>query len=365
MMVWMVCALILDGGWAVEGTEIFQPLQRHEVIVTETGRVFIVNFPESRVQVYDSDGEQERIIGRKGKGPGEFTFPAQFFHQDGRLYVYDWLESTVSVFDAEDGSYIDRNQTPTNNVRLAKVKGGWVYGTWGMIAMGDPAEVYWANVDFSEAKKLIDLPSGGLSQGNWNWDTGGRPRAFYSKLSTHPLLITAPDRTRVYMTDIDRFELTIIDGVKGEVAGEISRDEPRVPFDEAWGIDGADEVRRRRKAANPNVKLIVNAPEYFPAIRGAAFDPDGNLVIDRWRGRPDEKHHPITLDITGTEQPQKWPFVVLERIVGVVDGQAYITCFEEETEEASIVAVPLSKAIAYVTSHPLFTKEHSVEINVD
>jgi len=365
MVILLFLASLSESAWAIEETEIFQPLQRHEVIVTGSGELFVVNFPESRVQAYDAAGDLARTIGRKGKGPGEFTFPAQFFHMDGKLYVYDWLESTINVFTSADGTFLDRYKVPHSNVRLAKVTGGWVYGTWGLIAMNQPAEVIWASEDFTETKKLIDIPESGYSSGNWNWNTDGQARAFYSKFSSHPILVTAPDGDKVYLTDRDVFALTIIDAASHSIAGKLERDDRPVPFDEDWAEEGADEVRRERKAAFPNVKFVTNSPEYFPVIRGVIFDPDGNLVVDRWRGRPDGNHNPVTLDTGGNERDQKWPFDVLERIVGVVGAHAYVSCFEEATEEASIVRVPLSKTIAYVRAHPLFTKDHSLTINVD
>ena len=364
MLLFLLTSLFLDNGWVIEETEIFQPLQRHEVIVAPSGEVYIVNFAESRVQHYDAEGGKLPQIGRKGKGPGEFTYPSQFFLFDEKIYVYDWLESTVSSF-ALDGSFISRHQTPQPNVILVRVKGGWIYGTWGLIAMGRPAALFWASEDFSENKELLALESSGYSQGNWMWNDGDGAVAYYSRLPTRPILVASPDGRRAYLTDQSVFALTVIDAEQKAITGKIKRDDRPVPFDEEWGREGFDEVRKRRKATNSNIRFVVNTPDYFPVIRSALFDPDGHLVVDRWRGRPDENHYAITLDHAGGELPQKWPYAMLDRLLGVRDGLAYISCFEEETEEASIVRVPLEKAAAYVAAHPLFSRDHGMTINVD
>ncbi|MDJ0839227.1 MAG: 6-bladed beta-propeller [Acidobacteriota bacterium] len=363
-MLLILCVLMFEEPWTIRETECFQPLQLNEVRVHPNGEVFVLNFSESRVQHYDARGNFVRNIGRRGKGPGEFTYPAQFFLFEDKLYIYDFLESIVSVFKT-DGSFITRYPTPVRNVILAKIEGGWVYGTWGMIAMGGPAELVWADETFTETRVLLEIDDAGYSQGNWTADgPDGRPMAVYSKLPTRPQLIASPDFSTAYFADNHGFHIKVIDAAKKAVVHTIDRDDPPIPFDDEWGRSGSEEVRERRKRNSPGVRFVVNTPEYFPVIRQVAFDPAGRMVVDRWRGKPDENHHAVVIDDNGRELPEQWRFEELLRLVGVVKGFGYVSCFDEASEEASIVRVPLQDVPRFVAANPLFSRETSRTINI-
>jgi hypothetical protein len=53
------------------------------------GKVYVLDFPDNNIKVFDPAGKFLRIIGRKGQGPGEFNMPAGLVVTGDRLIVRD------------------------------------------------------------------------------------------------------------------------------------------------------------------------------------------------------------------------------------------------------------------------------------
>ncbi|BAZ31291.1 hypothetical protein NIES4074_37630 [Cylindrospermum sp. NIES-4074] len=72
-----------------------------------TGNVYISDGGNDRVQVFDQNGNLQKIIGSKGEGPGQFREPAdlKFNPLNGNLYVGDVFNSRINVFDSQ-GNYL-------------------------------------------------------------------------------------------------------------------------------------------------------------------------------------------------------------------------------------------------------------------
>jgi hypothetical protein len=63
------------------------------------------------IKVYAKSGEFERVIGRKGQGPGEFHLPGGLDILAGKLYVADSANRRVQVLDLE-GKYLSGFRVP-------------------------------------------------------------------------------------------------------------------------------------------------------------------------------------------------------------------------------------------------------------
>ena len=76
-----------------------RPIQMH---VDNQGYIYVLDYGDSHILVYDDMGKYVRTIGRKGQGPGEFTALAFFdFSQDGRVFVNDYMNQRIIIFDRE------------------------------------------------------------------------------------------------------------------------------------------------------------------------------------------------------------------------------------------------------------------------
>ena len=76
-----------------------RPFQMH---VDSEGYIYVMDYGDCHILVYDDVGMYVRTIGRKGQGPGEFMSPAYFdFSQDGRVFVNDVMNQKITIFDIE------------------------------------------------------------------------------------------------------------------------------------------------------------------------------------------------------------------------------------------------------------------------
>jgi sugar lactone lactonase YvrE len=100
--------------------------QPTDVAVAPNGDVFVSDgHVNARIVKFSSDGRFIKAWGRKGGGPGEFDLPhALAFDSQGRLFVGDRSNSRIQIFDQEgnflaewrqfgrpSGIFIDRNDT--------------------------------------------------------------------------------------------------------------------------------------------------------------------------------------------------------------------------------------------------------------
>ena len=70
------------------------------------GNVYVMDFGDTNIKIYDREGRFLRAIGRKGQGPGEFGGMVFFsLMTDGRLGVLDFVQHRVIII-ATDGQYI-------------------------------------------------------------------------------------------------------------------------------------------------------------------------------------------------------------------------------------------------------------------
>lgn len=68
--------------------------------ITAFGDHLIVNeFGKGNVVALDKNGIPQRLVGREGRGPGEFEYPYGIMTAGEHLYIYDDAQKRISVFD--------------------------------------------------------------------------------------------------------------------------------------------------------------------------------------------------------------------------------------------------------------------------
>ncbi len=78
----------------------------NEILVDSSGRIFVLDQGNHRIQVFDSEGRYSVTIGQEGEGPGEFQRPIAMTRVGDRLVVNDVANSRVSSWSME-GEYIE------------------------------------------------------------------------------------------------------------------------------------------------------------------------------------------------------------------------------------------------------------------
>jgi hypothetical protein len=120
------------------------------------GSFLIGDVSEANVKLFDSKGRLVKIIGRKGKGPGEFISPRfPRFGPDGRIYVADAQLSRLQVF-ARGGEF----ERVLNLPEFARIMGFEVLrdGTYAFLASGGTGEDVLFRTDASGKLIAKSLP---------------------------------------------------------------------------------------------------------------------------------------------------------------------------------------------------------------
>jgi len=65
----------------------------------DADHIYVVDAEDCAVKVFSKNGGFVRAFGRKGRGPGEFSFPSGVSVLGGRLFVADKLNHRLQVFD--------------------------------------------------------------------------------------------------------------------------------------------------------------------------------------------------------------------------------------------------------------------------
>jgi len=74
--------------------------------VDDQGRVYVMDWGDVHIKVYDSQGRFLRTIGRKGQGPGEFDMPAFFdLMTGGKVCILDGRQRRITILTSE-GQYL-------------------------------------------------------------------------------------------------------------------------------------------------------------------------------------------------------------------------------------------------------------------
>lgn len=348
--------LIAGGAWQYSETDIFQPIRKGEVVVHPNGSIYINNFSDATIHHVGKDGKRIRTIGRKGKGPGEFTFPRYINFTEGKLYVYDLLNAQISIFE-EDGTFIKRIETPDRGLDLAKGSKGWIYGNWGTFSPpgegSDKAQVIWVDEEFKNEKTILDQLDKGSGQGSMVFQDGTNVNATYAPIDTRPLMVN--DENFAYISHPSKPMVYIYDYKAQKLLDPIEFEHRPIPFDTEWAEEQFEEsYNNRGDSSIPKGKWNKAFPDKFPAIREMVIDPDGNLVVDRWRGRPDENHFLLTLNRKGEVLENKYDYDFLNRFMGQSsDGFVYLSTFDTEEEMAGVARVAKEEAVAFAKQNPI------------
>jgi hypothetical protein len=74
--------------------------------VDDQGRVYVMDWGDVHIKVYDSQGRFLRTIGRKGQGPGEFDTPSFFdLTKSGKICILDGRQRRVTFLTSQ-GEYV-------------------------------------------------------------------------------------------------------------------------------------------------------------------------------------------------------------------------------------------------------------------
>jgi hypothetical protein len=71
----------------------------------DAATIYVVDAQDCALKLFSKQGRFRKAVGRKGRGPGEFSFPSGVSALGGRLYVADKLNARIQVLDSS-GRYL-------------------------------------------------------------------------------------------------------------------------------------------------------------------------------------------------------------------------------------------------------------------
>lgn len=340
---------MLKPEWSIERTEVFYPLLISEVLIHPSGEAYIVSFDNATVLHFDNKGKELANIGRKGEGPGEFIYPSEISLHGDVIYVKDGSDSSYTLFKP-NGEYIDTLQPPSHHIDAIRVKNGWIFGDWVM--EGKTAALFWADPKFNNVKEIMRLPAGSIG-GVWT-DKAGITN--YAMIKNRPFLFYYEKDNKVLVSHTEAFQFSVVDVLKKEVVDTIKLTSKAIEFDKEWGASKVKRMKLKRARMGIHGKIKGIFPEYFPVVREIKQDLEGLLHIDKWMGNPEINHNFMVVNSQGKEVKPKYGWSVVNRLVAVSGGYAYLTTFDAQVEEAGLAKVKLDILDGFLDHNTLIYK---------
>jgi hypothetical protein len=245
------------------------------------GRFYVLNFGDRRLQVFDSAGRFIRNVGRKGKGPGEFTSPmsAVAVGADG-LLVLEAVPARLLRFRRSTGEFA--GDVPIEVKGMAPMR--MVATPAGRVAvelrtvLTDPNKVVaastvaWVDTATGAVQPAVQLDS--VTRLRHSVRQGGSSRSTVMDPPFAPRPVWAADA---------RDGVLLADGAEFAVYRAAAGAAPALAFRGEGTAAAVTAEDRRRFLESPRGKLFEDYafPERKPFIGGLGVDPQGLVWVQR------------------------------------------------------------------------------------
>lgn len=355
MMVLLFLAAHFDNGLEIENLGIYRPLSSRNVLLSPRGHLYIAPFQAEFIQHYDADGNRLENIGRKGKGPGEFQMLRQMFYLNDRIYLFDqqFRNGRILIFSPE-GAFMESIKSPSLVLNLVKTSNGWAYfETRDMYKREskkkhDKLKLVLTDTSFENPKILFEWKKPTMKMSGFG--KNNVMTNHYNPAPDYPKLLVSKDALSLFFYKPGKFEIHVINVLKGEVIRTIERDIPRTPFNQSWGEERLEKVKKamgKRPSRGLKIKYQPDFPEFFPGILSMTMDADDHLWVTQGSAMIDPEVKPLVLDHSGRPTHSRFSRLTTGSVIGKYKEWAYITTFDRENEEAGIKKLPVAEVNAY------------------
>ena len=254
-----------------EDVTLYRP---RDILVDEMDNIYISDYQDGAIKVFDPDGNYIRSIGKKGEGPGEFqALSAIAFLPDGSLLAFDIRTRRTSLFDGK-GEFVSSHK--------------WRNSHFNLILTDQSGYVADENV-YGEERKLFvtkyDLNGNKLE--SWGEFTpiglkiqtkGEVMLSITVPYSPQSIFAGDPARMRLYHCLNSKYLIEMFDGT-GKLLRKIDRPYNPVPFTQKDAEDYYAAFDRRGNKAFSEMAREVELPEVKPITEDMKVDDRGYLWV--------------------------------------------------------------------------------------
>jgi len=249
----------------VEGREEYMFSEMRHIAVDEGERIYILDWKESHIKVFDKDGEYLMTIGRKGQGPGELDSPNMITVNQNSLMVQQ-ASRRLSFFSPE-GKFLREPPMKVTMLFRARVDSkGDIVVQEGLI---DPENLMYLVKKYDPELNLIaEIVSSPMPD----------PRKSFNPFMPIAYWLIDKDDNIVYGYPED-YEIQIY-SPKGRLIKEITKEYDPVEITE-------EEKEERTGDAPPQIKFEFS--KYHSAFYRFFLDDEGRIFVQTWEKIGDEE----------------------------------------------------------------------------
>ena len=341
---------------AIGGEEYDMLFQPRGFVVDRNGNIHIQDFQDQSIKVFGPNGEYMHSIGRKGEGPGEFSYIGQMaVLPDGRLWVTDGMTRRLNLFDSE-GKYIE-------SYHWKQGFGRFLYATDSTCLLsiytfeGDhPLEnrkLFVKEFDFqgNEIRSFGEFKIEDSKVYTEKMKGGATIYAVAPPFSPQSIFAGDPVRKYLYHCVNDEYRIEVFDK-EGKIVGRFDRPYEPVPF---TFKDAEEFLARYEKARSDGLKKMARElpmPKMKTVMSRMLVDDEGNIWVETHEKKEERDRVFTAYDIFNPEgfyEARVWIDLKPELFV---KGKMYCWHTEEETgyrylKRCRVVWGDLSRALSH------------------
>ncbi len=276
--IFLISIILLAWSGFCEEVKITLPAVGITSVEVSKDRVYLLSYPLSKFYIVDFKGKILRTFGRKGSGPGEFMKPRGFSLKPGEIWIYDFLNSRIQVFDHK-GNFLRSIKFQHFPIYNAFTIGESFYYSSFIREENGGMKVLLYRKGQQRETSLISVPV--------NFPVG---ESFLFPPPDFPVFMGLRDK--IIMVSIEEGTITVYDK-DGKEVSKIKTNLKRHKVTPSW----------KKKFLKENKKMVdmlksrgvkIKFREKFPAVR-KVYRFGGCVVLKEWSPEPLSAYHMYTL----------------------------------------------------------------------
>jgi len=297
--------------------------------VDDEENIYILDWKEIKITVFDKNGEHVRTFGKKGQGPGEMNMPIRMEIAPGNNLIIDDMGNAKLIFYSLSGAC--QKVIPTgqrwSTIRFLFDSKGHIYGDTRIY--GDRITTELIKFD-SEFKPIATIAS--------FEDKKRIPSVEQAFLTRFSFNVTRDDNLIWLITS--KYELTVLNS-EGKTIRRIIKDYDPVKITE--------EIKKRLIKEQFGMRgippgRIFEVPGHFPPVRYFIVDNEGRMFISTYEYEEKDDTYYLYYDVFDAEGRYIAKFSLPEREMLFVAKKNKLYCLERESEKG----IPLVKRYSMI-----------------